>query len=133
MLDTEHEQSDDPVEVERWSAYVEKYVANDDTVSEDLKDQLARKPVFLPRYVMTQGLTLTLNPKRSTSQETCVLTEVCDDPRPNPNPKRSTSQETCVLTEVCDDPRPNPNPKRSTSQETCVLTEVGQDPMPGTA
>ena len=58
---------------------------------------------------MTQGLTLTLNPKRSTSQETCVLTEVCDDPRPNPNPKRSTSQE------------------------TCVLTEVGQDPMPGTA
>ena len=90
MLDTEHEQSDDPVEVERWSAYVEKYVANDDTVSEDLKDQLARKPVFLPRYVMTQGLTLTLNPnsntKRSTNQETCVLVEVCDDPRPNPNP-----------------------------------------------
>ena len=84
MLDTEHEQSDDPVEVERWSAYVEKYVANDDTVSEDLKDQLARKPVFLPRYVMTQGLTLTLNPnpKRSTSQETCVLTEVGQDPMP---------------------------------------------------
>ena len=52
LLDTEHEQSDDPVEVERWSAYVEKYVANDDTVSEDLKDQLARKPVFLPRYVL---------------------------------------------------------------------------------
>ena len=49
LLDTEHEQSDDPVEVERWSEYVEKYVANDDTVSEDLKDQLSRKPVFLPR------------------------------------------------------------------------------------
>lgn len=51
LLDTEHEQSDDPVEVERWSEYVEKYVANDKSVSEDLKDQLARKPVFLPRNV----------------------------------------------------------------------------------
>ncbi|KAJ8311553.1 hypothetical protein KUTeg_010908 [Tegillarca granosa] len=51
LLDTDHEQSDDPVEVERWSEYVEKYVANDKSVSEDLKDQLARKPVFLPRNV----------------------------------------------------------------------------------
>lgn len=58
-MDTEHEQSDDPVEVERWSEYVEKYVANDDTVSEDLKDQLARKPVFLPRYLLTSILYFT--------------------------------------------------------------------------
>ncbi|KAK3095867.1 hypothetical protein FSP39_020142, partial [Pinctada imbricata] len=51
LLDTEHEQSDDPVEVERWSEYVEKYVSNDETISEDLKDHLSRKPVFLPRNV----------------------------------------------------------------------------------
>jgi paired amphipathic helix protein Sin3a len=49
LLDTEHEASEEPVEVEKWSEYVEKYVANDDTISDDLKDQLSRKPVFLPR------------------------------------------------------------------------------------
>ena len=49
LLDTETENSDDPVEVERWSEYVEKYIANDDTVSEELKEQLRKKPVFLPR------------------------------------------------------------------------------------
>ncbi|XP_064596113.1 paired amphipathic helix protein Sin3b-like isoform X2 [Liolophura sinensis] len=51
LLDTDHDQSDDPVEVEKWSEYVEKYVANDDTISEELKEQLSRKPVFLPRNV----------------------------------------------------------------------------------
>ncbi|XP_062620426.1 paired amphipathic helix protein Sin3a-like isoform X2 [Saccostrea cucullata] len=51
LLDTDHEQSDDPIEVERWSEYVEKYVSKDDTVSEDLKEHLNRKPVFLPRNV----------------------------------------------------------------------------------
>lgn len=49
LMDTEHEQSDDPIEVERWSEYVEKYVSKDDTVSDDLKEHLNRKPVFLPR------------------------------------------------------------------------------------
>ena len=49
LLDTEHEASDDPVEVERWSDYVEKFINNDETVCEDLKEQLARKPVFLHR------------------------------------------------------------------------------------
>ncbi|XP_041355634.1 paired amphipathic helix protein Sin3a-like isoform X2 [Gigantopelta aegis] len=51
LLDTEHDQSDDPVEVERWSEYVERYVAQDDTISDQLKDQLTKKPVFLPRNV----------------------------------------------------------------------------------
>ncbi|XP_071141100.1 paired amphipathic helix protein Sin3a-like isoform X1 [Mytilus edulis] len=68
LLDTEHEQSDDPVEVERWSEYVEKYVANDDTVSEDLKDQLARKPVFLPRNVR-QWRQRNKNEKRKDEEE----------------------------------------------------------------
>lgn len=49
LLDTETENQEDPMEVERWSEYVEKYIANDDTISNELKDQLARKPVFLPR------------------------------------------------------------------------------------
>ena len=53
LLDTDHDQSDDPVEVERWSEYVERYVAEDDTISEQLKDQLTKKPVFLPRYMGT--------------------------------------------------------------------------------
>lgn len=51
LLDTEHEPSDDPVEVERWSEYVEKYVNNEDSVTDELKDLLSRKPVFLPRNV----------------------------------------------------------------------------------
>lgn len=51
LMDTEHEQSDDPIEVERWSEYVEKYVSKDDTLSDDLKEHLNRKPVFLPRNV----------------------------------------------------------------------------------
>ena len=52
LLDTEHEPSDDPVEVERWSEYVEKYVNNEDSVTDELKDLLSRKPVFLPRLVI---------------------------------------------------------------------------------
>ena len=48
-MDTDHEPSDDPIEVERWSEYVEKYVSKDDTVSDDLKEHLNLKPVFLPR------------------------------------------------------------------------------------
>lgn len=49
LLDTDSDGSEDPVEVERWSEYVEKYIG-DDFVSDELKEQLSRKPVFLPRY-----------------------------------------------------------------------------------
>ncbi|KAL5019521.1 hypothetical protein ScPMuIL_002413 [Solemya velum] len=51
LLDTDRDLSDNPVEVEKWSEYVEKYVANDDSISDELKEQLSRKPVFLPRNV----------------------------------------------------------------------------------
>ncbi|KAK3597908.1 hypothetical protein CHS0354_042245 [Potamilus streckersoni] len=51
LMDTERDQSDDPVEVERWSEYVEKYVANEDSVSDELKHMLSKKAVFLPRNV----------------------------------------------------------------------------------
>lgn len=50
LLDTETENSDEPVEVEKWCEYVEKYITSDD-ISDELKEQLARKPVFLPRNV----------------------------------------------------------------------------------
>uniref|UniRef100_W5ND21 Paired amphipathic helix protein Sin3a n=1 Tax=Lepisosteus oculatus TaxID=7918 RepID=W5ND21_LEPOC len=48
LLDTEEENSDEPVEAERWSDYVERYV-NSDSTSPELREHLAQKPVFLPR------------------------------------------------------------------------------------
>ncbi|XP_062998812.1 paired amphipathic helix protein Sin3a isoform X1 [Elgaria multicarinata webbii] len=48
LLDTEEENSDDPVEAERWTDYVDRYVISDST-SPELREQLAQKPVFLPR------------------------------------------------------------------------------------
>ena len=51
LLDTETDNSDDAVEGERWSMYVEKFLANGDTISDELKQQLTKKPVFLPRSV----------------------------------------------------------------------------------
>lgn len=52
LLDTDTENSEDPVEVEKWSEYVERYIANDTTISDELKEQLTRKPVFLPRWLL---------------------------------------------------------------------------------
>ncbi|XP_069480652.1 paired amphipathic helix protein Sin3a isoform X1 [Ambystoma mexicanum] len=48
LLDTEEENSDDPVEAERWSDYVERY-GNSDSTSPEVREHLAQKPVFLPR------------------------------------------------------------------------------------
>ena len=52
LLDTDTLTSEEPVEVEKWSEYVEKYVASDASIPGELKDYLARKSVFLPRYVV---------------------------------------------------------------------------------
>ncbi|KAL1419890.1 hypothetical protein MTO96_004643 [Rhipicephalus appendiculatus] len=49
LIDTESDMSEDPVEIEKWSEYVDKYVAGEDSISDELRDQLAKKPVFLPR------------------------------------------------------------------------------------
>ncbi|XP_014680684.1 PREDICTED: paired amphipathic helix protein Sin3a-like isoform X2 [Priapulus caudatus] len=52
LLDTDTEASDDAVEVEKWSEYVDKYTSNDgEEISEELKEMLAKKPVFLPRNI----------------------------------------------------------------------------------
>nr|XP_042707595.1 paired amphipathic helix protein Sin3a-like [Chrysemys picta bellii] len=48
LLDTKEENSDDPIEAEHWSDYVERYVSSDST-SPELREHLAQKPVFLPR------------------------------------------------------------------------------------
>ncbi|XP_035251360.1 SIN3 transcription regulator family member Aa isoform X1 [Anguilla anguilla] len=48
LLDTEEENSDEPVEAERWSDYIGRYV-NLDSTSPELREHLAQKPVFLPR------------------------------------------------------------------------------------
>ena len=50
LLDTDTDNMEDPLEVEKWSEYVDKYIANDETIPDELKEQLTRKPVFLPRY-----------------------------------------------------------------------------------
>ncbi|KAL3196074.1 hypothetical protein MRX96_015619 [Rhipicephalus microplus] len=51
LIDTESDMSEDPAEMEKWSEYVDKYVVGEDSISDELRDQLAKKPVFLPRNV----------------------------------------------------------------------------------
>ncbi|XP_023205993.1 paired amphipathic helix protein Sin3a [Xiphophorus maculatus] len=48
LLDTEEENSDEPMETERWSDYVGRYL-NPDSTTPELREHLAQKPVFLPR------------------------------------------------------------------------------------
>ncbi|XP_024911927.1 SIN3 transcription regulator family member Aa isoform X2 [Cynoglossus semilaevis] len=48
LLDTEEENSEEPMEAERWSDYVERYL-NPDSTTPELREHLAQKPVFLPR------------------------------------------------------------------------------------
>lgn len=51
LLDTETAESEDGMEIERWSEYVEKYAKEDETITDELKERLSRKPVFLPRSI----------------------------------------------------------------------------------
>ncbi|XP_037539186.1 SIN3 transcription regulator family member Aa [Nematolebias whitei] len=48
LLDTEEENSDEPMEAERWSDYISRYL-NPDSTTPELREHLAQKPVFLPR------------------------------------------------------------------------------------
>ncbi|KAM9493615.1 paired amphipathic helix protein Sin3a isoform 3-T3 [Clarias gariepinus] len=48
LLDTDEENSDEPMEFERWPDYVDRYL-NTDSMSPELREQLSQKPVFLPR------------------------------------------------------------------------------------
>ena len=49
LLDTESPESE--AEIGRWSAYVDKYVRDDDTITDELKERLTQRPVFLPRNI----------------------------------------------------------------------------------
>jgi hypothetical protein len=51
LLDSEVEEPENATEAEKGASYLEKYVSGLDTLSEDVKERLARKPVFLPRNV----------------------------------------------------------------------------------
>lgn len=55
LLDTDDTHSEDPVEVEKWNEYVEKFVGSEE-VSLEVKDHLQSKPIFLPRYVVSYSL-----------------------------------------------------------------------------
>ena len=55
LLDTDDTHSEDPVEVEKWNEYVEKFVGSEE-VSLEVKDHLQSKPIFLPRYLFSYSL-----------------------------------------------------------------------------
>ncbi|XP_059916267.1 SIN3 transcription regulator family member Aa isoform X1 [Gadus macrocephalus] len=48
LLDSEEDNSDEPMDAGRWSDYVGRYLVSDST-SAELREHLAQKPVFLPR------------------------------------------------------------------------------------
>lgn len=51
MVDTDTDESEDGDQMEKWSEYVEKYLGEDVNLSEELKELLAKNPVFLPRNI----------------------------------------------------------------------------------
>lgn len=50
LLDTEIDTSEEPVEVQKWSEYVDQYVVGS-IIPHGLKEELVKKPVFLPRNI----------------------------------------------------------------------------------
>lgn len=53
MLDSDSDPCEDPIDADRWSRYMRKYSSGEEAVSSEVKEQLAKKPVFLPRNVRT--------------------------------------------------------------------------------
>lgn len=51
LLDSEVEEPETATEAEKGASYLENYVTGLETLSEDIKERLARKPVFLSRNV----------------------------------------------------------------------------------
>jgi len=51
LLDSEGEEQETAAETEKREEYVDKYVSEMDSIPEELKERLSRKPVFLPRCV----------------------------------------------------------------------------------
>lgn len=52
MVDTESDETGDEMEqIEKWSDYVERYTREIGNISEDLKQQLSEKPLFMRRNI----------------------------------------------------------------------------------
>ncbi|XP_059470996.1 paired amphipathic helix protein Sin3b isoform X2 [Neocloeon triangulifer] len=51
LLDTDGEEQEAPAEAEKREEYADKYVGEMDSIPEEIKERLSRKPVFLPRCV----------------------------------------------------------------------------------
>lgn len=71
LLDTDDTHSEDPVEVEKWNEYVEKFVGSEE-VSLEVKDHLQSKPIFLPRTVHSNSRVKSATPnneKESTTND----------------------------------------------------------------
>ncbi|XP_068710577.1 paired amphipathic helix protein Sin3a-like isoform X1 [Montipora foliosa] len=71
LLDTDDSHSEDPVEVEKWNEYVEKFVGSEE-VSTEVKDHLQTKPIFLPRTVRSNSRMKSATPsneKESTTND----------------------------------------------------------------
>ena len=54
LLDTEPEVMEEPLKCKRYSEYMTEYLAGNDSIPEEMKDILNKKPVFLPRSVLIQ-------------------------------------------------------------------------------
>jgi len=77
LLPTDDDQSEDQVEVEKWSEYVEKYVSPDSDIIPELKEHLTKKPIFLIRNSrLLDGCTSELNSKKNTPMHTSAAMEV---------------------------------------------------------
>ncbi|XP_066509834.1 paired amphipathic helix protein Sin3a-like isoform X2 [Hoplias malabaricus] len=82
LLDTEEENSDEPVEAERWSDYVERYL-NTDSASPELREHLSQKPVFLPRNLRRirkcqRGQDIQMREAKETAKKS---TDAAEDPK----------------------------------------------------
>ncbi|XP_064471314.1 paired amphipathic helix protein Sin3a-like [Ornithodoros turicata] len=107
LMDTESDASEDPVEV-KWSEYVEKYVVGDDSVSDELREQLAKKPVFLPRNVRARRQQARKQEndakKQQPSKSPCLNDESTnDEPPPSSFGTRASSPPSQDKMEVMDD------------------------------
>jgi len=84
LLDTDSNESEYGAEVERWSEYIEKYLREDTSISEEIKERLCKsKPVFLPRNIPLW--------RRKAAGDTFASTEQSTQPQAPNN--RSDSQQ----------------------------------------
>ena len=53
LLDTDEERDQDSMEFGKWCEYLDHYINADDTmITEEMKEKMDEKPVFLQRFVL---------------------------------------------------------------------------------